>query len=125
MRKIKKCNTNLFMKILKQILNYLVWLLIAFIAAFIYTRIILGTKPEPSIGFLKLFDWTYNVALFQISLIIGCTIGLLYIFFDVFYLNRKLKGNKKSTFIRFLALLIITVFVGTTHYILEKVIDVI
>jgi hypothetical protein len=107
----------------KQILSYLSWIVCSFILAFIYTRIILG--PRPSIGISKYFEWFYILGMIRIVSIIGSIIALLYILIDVFHLKKKLKNNSKNTIIRFLIMLIITLFVACTHYFLEKVIDVI
>ena len=113
------------MSILKRILSYFIWTLIAFLCAFGYMRIILGAKPKPSTGIMILFDWVYGYALVYVGSIIGSIIAFLYIIIDVFYLNKKLKSRANSTIIRLLIVIIITVIVGTTHYLLEKVIDVI
>ncbi|WP_308993833.1 hypothetical protein QLS71_010170 [Mariniflexile litorale] len=113
------------MNILKQILIYLIWTFISLLSAFGYMRIILGPKPKPSTGFMKMFDWTYGVAMLHVGSIIGSIIALLYIIIDVFYLKKRLKNNSKRMMIRFIIILIITLIVGTTHYIFEKVIDII
>lgn len=88
-------------------------------------KIILGPQPNPSTGFMRIFDWLYEYVLVHIGLIIGSIIALLYILIDVFYLNKRLKNNSYSTIIRFLIVMTIAIVVGTTHYVLEKVIDVI
>jgi hypothetical protein len=111
------------MKVFKRTLVYLYWIVLSLLSGIGYMRIVLGAKPKSSTGIFKMFDWTYDVALFQVGLIIGGIIALLYILFDVFYLKKKLENNLKSTISRFLILLIIATVVGTTHYILEKIID--
>ena len=113
------------MRILKRILNYFLWTLLAFLFSCGYMFIILGPKPKPSTGFMKIFDWIYEFAFIYIGSIIGSIIALLYILIDVFYLNKRLKNRPNSTIIRFLIVMIIVIIVGTTHYILEKVVDVI
>lgn len=114
------------MKILKQILNYVMWTLIALLSAFGYTRIILGPIPEPTTGFFDfIFYIIYMVGLPRLVLIIGGIIALLYILTDIFYLRKKLKHNSKRIIIRFLVILMITIVVGIIHYMLEKVIDII
>ena len=113
------------MTILKQIINYFIWSLIAFLSAFVYVRIILGPKTESSSAFMVMFGWFYEYAFIYIGLIIGSIIFLLFILIDIFYLKKKLKTGISSLFIRFFIIIFITVFVGSMHYILEKVIDVI
>ena len=113
------------MNILKQILAYLVWVLLALLSGIGYMRILLGFAKESSTGFFLLFDLMYDFALVHIGLRIGSVIALLFILSDIFYLKKKLKNNMKSTIIRFIFLLLITITVGATHYILEKIVDVI
>jgi len=114
------------MRVLKRILNYFIWTLIAFISAFGYTRIILGPKPEEDTGFLTfIFSLIYKFGFVRIGLIIGSIIALLFILIDVFYLNKRLNNSARSTIIRFLIVIGITMMIAAIHYILEKVIDVI
>tara|TARA_B110000091_G_C13742379_1_gene443933 strand:- start:235 stop:573 length:339 start_codon:yes stop_codon:yes gene_type:complete len=112
------------MKILKQILAYLIWIGIALLMGVCHMLILLGPKG-PSTGFFRVL----NDILYYLGMILGLKIGgiiaLLFISIDIFYLKKKLKNNIKSTIIRFFTLLIIAVVVGITHYVLEKVIDVI
>jgi len=104
------------MNTLKQILAYLIWIVVALLLGIGYMWILLGPN-EPSTGFLHLFDdFVYDLVLVYVGLITGSIIALLFI---------QLKNNIKSTIIRFLLLLVITIVVGVTHYILEKVVDVI
>lgn len=113
------------MRILKQILAYLFWVLISYICAFGYLLVIFGTRPKSSTFFKKVYDFLFLLALEQIVLIIGLIIALLFILIDVFHLKRKLKNNSKRIIFRFLVIIIITLVVCATHYILEKVVDVI
>ena len=87
--------------------------------------IVLGPEPEPSKGILQIFDWIYRAVLFHVGLRVAGIISLLFILLDIFYLKKKLKNNSKKTIICFLIILLITAVVGTIHYFLEKVIDVI
>ena len=117
---------NNYINILKQILAYLFWIAISFIAAFGYIRIILGPEPGPESGFLAfLFLLIRNVIIVRLVPIIGSIIALLYILTDVFYLKKRLKKNLKSIIIRFLTIIVITIIVGIIHYFLEKVINII
>ncbi len=113
------------MKILKQILVYLTWTVIALLVGICYARIILGSNEIAAEGWGYLAHLFYVHGLLYIGLIVGAIIALLFILLDVFYLKKKLKNNIKSTSIRFLFLLVITIVVGVIHYILEKVVDVI
>jgi hypothetical protein len=113
------------MTILKQILTYLIWISVSFLSAFGYMRIILGPKPKPSTNWMRMFDGIHDYVMVYIGIIIGAIIALLYILIDIFYLKKKLKNNPKRTIIRFLIIIIIASIVGTTHYIFEKVIDII
>lgn len=113
------------MKTLKQPLIYLIWIIIALLFGIGYMQIILGPNDVSSEGFGFLLHLFYNLGLLHIGLIIGGIIAVLFILFDIIYLKKKLKNNKNSICIRFLMLLLIGAFVGTAHYVLEKVIDVI
>ena len=88
-------------------------------------RIILGEKPESTSAFMKMFGWLYEYVLVTLGLAIGSIVLVLFILTDIFYLKKKLSIGIKATIIRFFILVFITLVVGTTHYILEKVIDVI
>jgi len=81
---------------------------------------LLGPNPLPSF-----FDWTYELIFVYVGLTIGSILALLFILTDVFYLNKKLQNNAHPTIIRFLTLIFIFILVAITHYVLEKVIDVI
>ncbi|WP_299125897.1 hypothetical protein [uncultured Winogradskyella sp.] len=114
------------MKILKQILAYLFWIGISFVAAFSYVRILIGPEPDESNGFLNLLDLLINrTVIVQLVPIIASIIAILFILTDIFYLKKKLKNNSKGIPSRFLVIMLITIVVGITHYILEKVIDII
>lgn len=113
------------MSVLKRILNYSITTLIAVLLAFAYMRIILGAKSKNTDWIAKLFNIIYDLAFVYASLTLGCIIAILYILIDVFYTYNKLKNNTNATSIRLLILIGLAVFVTTTHYILEKVIDVI
>ncbi|MBU2930244.1 hypothetical protein [Winogradskyella psychrotolerans] len=113
------------MTVLKRILNYLIWTILAVIAAFSYMRIILGAKSIDSNGFAKIANIIYDLAFVQIGLILGSIIAIIYILIDIFYLSNRLKNTKKSTIIRLLVIFVIAVIIVITHYVLEKVIDII
>ena len=86
-------------------------------------RIILGAKPESASAFMKMLRWLYDYVFLNVGLAIGSIVSVLFILTDIFYLKKKLSIGIKATIIRFFILVFITLVVGTTHYILEKVID--
>ncbi|MBJ2175871.1 hypothetical protein JBL43_16575 [Aureibaculum sp. A20] len=113
------------MTIFKRILNYLIWTIVCLLAGFTHMRIVLGPKPPPSKGIMKMFDWVYATALIQVGAIVGGIIAVLYILFDIFYLRKKLMQSKNKVLKRLLVIIVIAITVGSTHYILEKVVNVI
>jgi len=113
------------MRILKRILNYISTTLIALLLAFAYMRIILGAKSNNTDWLAKLSHIIYDLAFVYASLILGSIIAVLYILIDIVYANNKLKSNANATRIRLLILVGLAVCVTVTHYVLEKVIDII
>lgn len=112
------------MKAVKQILKYLIWIAIALLLGVCHILILFGPK-ESSAGLLGVANDMIYLLGMLLGLKIGVLIALVFILADVFYLKKKLKEHKKSTIIRFVILVAIAVIIGATHYILEKVIDVI
>ena len=113
------------MKIVKQLLSYLIWFLLSLLLGIGYMRFVMGFIDVSLDGFWHIFEVFYYIGLILVGSIVGSVIGVIYVLTDVFYLKKKLKNNPKATAIRFVILLVITVFVGIVHYILEKVVDVI
>ena len=113
------------MRALKHIINYTIWTAISLVFGIGYLGIVFGANNMSNEGIGYLFNMFYYWGLFHVGMIIGLVIAVLFIFLDVFYLKKKLKNNLQSTITRFLCLMVITILVGITHYILEKVIDVI
>ena len=113
------------MSILKRFLFYFTWALVAFLAAFLYMRFILGPKPESTSVLMTMFSLFYDYAFLHIGLIIGSIVFLLFFLLDIFYLSKRLKNNVMSLVLRLFIILISTIFVGLIHYMLEKVIDVV
>ena len=110
---------------IKQILIYAIWVIVCMLSTYLYMLIILGPEPETSKGFLKIFNLIYDAVMFYVGLRVAAIISVLFILFDVFYLKERLKNNSKKTIFRFLIIVFITSVVGITHYIFEKIIDVI
>lgn len=114
------------MHILKRILEYIIWGSISFLSAFGYILLLLGSKPDSSEGFLEFLGLLiYYTAIAKLVPIIGSIIAILYIVLDIFYLKRRLENNPKRILIRFIIIIVITCVVAVTHYVLEKVIDII
>lgn len=95
------------------------------VSVYLYMLIIFGPEQEPSKGFLKTFNSIYDAVMFYVVLRVAAIISVLFILLDIFYLKEKLKNNSKKNIIRFLIIIMLTAVIGITHYILEKVIDVI
>ncbi|WP_131248818.1 hypothetical protein [Aquimarina atlantica] len=110
---------------MKQLVTYIVWMILSLALGIVYMRILLGPNKVPSEGLWYLFHIFYNLGLLHIGARIGGVIALLFIISDVFYLKKKLKNNIQATLTRFMLLLGIAMIVGGVHYILEKVVDVI
>ena len=112
------------MSVLKKIIDYLIWTSISVLFAFIYMRIVLGPRPEPSTGFWKIFDF-YDGIFLIVGGILGGIIALLYFILNLFYLKKKLAHNSKANIIRCFYILIIAIIVTSLHYICEIVINII
>lgn len=113
------------MKLLKQLLTYLIWTSLSLLLGMGYMRIVLGANNMPKEGLGYLFHMFYNWGLFHIGLVVGLVIAFLFILLDIFYLKKRFKKKDKLIFARFGTLLTIAIVVVLIHYILEKVIDVI
>ncbi|MFX0558078.1 hypothetical protein ACOCEA_14855 [Maribacter sp. CXY002] len=113
------------MRIVKQIVAYLLWTVLSFILGIAYMRLFLGPNNVPEEGLWYLLHLFFEIGLIQVGLWGGAIIAFCFIFLDVLYLRNKLINNPKKTIIRLALLLIITVMIAIAHYILEKVIDVI
>lgn len=111
------------MHIGKGILSYIIWFVTAFLLAFIYVRIILGAKPESSSFLMRLFGYIYDFVFLKIGIMIGSIVSFIFMVIDFFYLKRKLINGIKSTISRLFVLVLISLIVGTIHYVLKKVID--
>jgi len=108
------------MRIIKQILNYIFWVFVSFIAALTYLRILLGPSPENEHFFSFVLYIIYQVSFIKLVPILGTIIALLFILFDAFYLTKKQYYKTNKIIIRFITVVAITLIVGLVHYILEK-----
>jgi len=109
---------------MKQVLNYVHWVLLCFLIGIGYVRIIVGPKDKKLDG-VFIYDLLYDYVFLYAVPVIGGIIAILFIIIDYFYLKRKFKSNKRLILNRFLLLIIITISLGGIHYFLEKVIDII
>lgn len=113
------------MKLLKQLLTYLIWTSLSLLLGIGYMRIVLGSNNTSKDGLGYLFHLFYSWGLFHVGLVVGLVIAFLFILVDFFYLKKRFKKKDKLIIVRFGSLLTLTIVVAAIHYILEKVIDVI
>ncbi|HDZ04701.1 hypothetical protein LCGC14_0345450 [marine sediment metagenome] len=109
----------------KRILNYAGWLLIAIILGFLHMRIVLGPGSKSTSGGITFLNGIHDFVLWYVGSIIGAIIGFLFILLDIFYLNKKLQHSKKATLIRLSVIIGLAIIIGATHYFLEKIANVI
>lgn len=110
---------------IKRILNYLGWTIVAILLGFLHMRIVLGPGPESDNSGIQFLNGIHDFVLLYVGAIIGCIIAFIFILFDVFYLNNKLQGNNKATLFKFIIIIAIAIIVGSTHYFLENIAQVI
>ncbi len=115
------------MHILKHILTYLFWAVIALLLGIVYMRLLMGDLPadESFVGFGVLLRMFLTHGILFIGTGIGGVIALLFIGIDMLYLKRKLKHKPNKTTERIAVFLAITCFVMLIHYVMEVVIDII
>ena len=118
---------NKYMKILKQLFNYIFWAIISMFFSLGYVRIILGSKVEETTKLNEFYNWIYDLVIVYVVPIIGGIITVSFILTDMLYLRKKLQNKSKTEkfLTRLTAMLILTIVIGALHYFLEKVIDVI
>ncbi len=104
--------------------SYFIWILVSFLLAALYVKIILGAKPESSSDFNKILLWLYQHVFLLVSFVLGSFNAFIFVLIDMFYLKKSTFGIK-LTVIRLFALVLVTTTSGIIHYFLEKVIDVI
>ncbi|WP_299895559.1 hypothetical protein [uncultured Aquimarina sp.] len=88
-------------------------------------RILVGPFNIAKEGIGYILYIFYNLGLFYVGLAVGIVIALFFILLDVFYLKGKLQNNKNAQLVRVVLLFFITAIVAGTHFLLEKVIDII
>lgn len=115
------------MKVIKEFLNYSIWIILSLVLGILYIRLIIREIPNEDdyrgLGFfLNVF---YNYGIFYLGLIVGGIIALLFIVTDVFLLKKRLSNNLQSNLVKSTVLVLIAFIVFIFHYFLEKVIDVI
>ncbi|TDS13564.1 hypothetical protein DFQ03_2857 [Maribacter caenipelagi] len=110
---------------IKRILNYLGWYIVAILLGFLHMRIVLGPSPKSDNNGIQFLNGIHDFVLLYVGTIIGSIIAVIFILFDVFYFNKKIQNNNKATIFRFIIITIITIIVGSTHYFLEKIANVV
>lgn len=113
------------MRIFKNIVTYLFWIVVSILIALVYAQCIINPNAVSEDGFWYLLHLFFKIGMLQMALYIGLIIAFCFILIDVFYLKKNLKYKLKLNKYRVIALFVITVFVIIVHYILEKIIDVI
>lgn len=113
--------------ILKQFFYYIFWTLASLLVGVIYMKFVLNYTINTVS--LNTIDYLFNQFLFfglwYVGLILGGIIALLFIITDIVFFNRKPLKNFKWYILRFFIFLVICFLVIITHYVLEKVIDII
>ncbi len=102
---------NVIIKILKQILSYSIWGIIAVLLGVVYMKLVLEKENSGFIEELRELHITTVIA--------GITL-LLYIILDISYLKKKLNNSIKAVIIRLMCLLIITIIVGVNYRVLDR-----
>ncbi|WP_102795829.1 hypothetical protein [Bowmanella denitrificans] len=109
----------------KSLLEYLPWTLAALLLGVSYMHLILGSAPEQTSSLSFLISQLYLFALLYVGGAVGSILAVLFILFDVFYLQRNWQLSRHFFTIRAISMLFILVVVATLHYLLEKTFDVI
>ena len=122
---MNKDNSKSRRKWTKIILEYVSWTMVALPLGIGYMYLVLGPLPEATNLWGFFFGKIYLFGLVRIGLIIGGIVAILFILLDVFWINKRQIFSKYKVVVRMLALLLITAFVATIHYLLEKTIDLI
>ncbi len=112
-------------KIMSFVFTYLPWAFVSLLSGIAYIRLLLGPNPVPEKGILAILHMFFKIGMLRVGLTLGAVLALLFILADVFYLKQKLGHGLQATALRVLCFVGIGVIVAITHYILEKVIDVI
>ncbi|PPK92530.1 hypothetical protein LY01_02931 [Nonlabens xylanidelens] len=113
------------MRVIKQILIYLLWYLVALFLGFLHMRIMLGPQPEYNDGILSIFNWVYEAALIVSTSIMGSIIAVLFILFDLFYLRKKLSGKPHHLITRLAVMVVIALIVIGFHYLHDFIFNVV
>ncbi len=112
-------------KFILTVLSYLPWTIVSLLSGVVYIRLLLGPNPVPQKGFWGLLHMFFKLGMLRTGLVLGAVLALAFILADVFFLKQKLGHGLQATALRLLCLFGIGIFIAITHYILEKVIDVI
>ncbi len=113
------------MRIFKTLITYLFWIVLSLITGIVYARCIINPNAVSKEGLWYLLHLFFEIGMLQVGFWVGLTIAICFILVDVIYLKRSLRYKLKLNKYRFIALVVITVFVIIVHFILEEVIDLI
>ncbi len=102
---------NLTIKIIKQILSYSIWGMIAALLSLVFMKFVLEKENSGFIEELRALHITTAIASITI---------LLYIILDISYLKKKLNNSLQAISIRFIWLLIITITMGANYQVLDR-----
>ncbi|GLQ07014.1 hypothetical protein [Sneathiella chinensis] len=108
----------------KVILEYGLWTMGALLLGIGYMYLVLGSAPEVTNTLSFFISKIYFIGLFHVGGIIGSILAITFILFDALYLKRKSQPSKPRFTIRAISMLLILVILGASHYLLEKVFDV-
>lgn len=109
----------------KRILNYLGWTLIGILLGIFYMRIVLGPVSKSETSEFTFLNSIHDFVLLYVGAIIGSIIALLFILLDIFFLKKRLQNNSNPFLIRLVILIALAIIVGTFHYFLENIANVI
>jgi hypothetical protein len=104
------------MKILKQITRHLIWTLVSLFLGFSYVYVITNIIKDDLPKSWHIPSFAQGLVVVYVGSAIGAVIAVLFFLVDVFYLRKKLNNTFKSTMIRFLVLLTITILLAIVFY---------
>lgn len=113
------------MKIVKQLIAYIIWTSIAVLLSIGYLRYMLGPPFKETSSFFEFLNFFINIFTLEIGIRVGLVLAFIFILLDHFYLKKKLENSTNKTIKRFIILVSIALVIAICHYVLEDVFDVI